>query len=184
MAAWFGGPHEGHRDVGIWISRYRNGKWSVPVEVVNGVQSRTKRYPCWNPVLFQPENGPLVLFYKVGPSPSSWWGMMTTSTDHGKTWSWPTKLGENPSIGHLLGPVKNKPLELKDGSILCPSSSEKGDKWRVHFEITRDLGKTWKVIGPINDGIEFDAIQPSLLTPEKWGASNLMSKPPKCGDSE
>ena len=163
VAAWFGGPHEGHRDVGIWISRYRSGKWSVPVEVVNGVQSRTKRYPCWNPVLFQPENGPLVLFYKVGPSPSSWWGMMTTSTDHGKTWSWPTKLGKNPSIGHLLGPVKNKPLELKDGSILCPSSSEKGDKWRVHFEITRDLGKTWKVIGPINDGIEFDAIQPSLL---------------------
>ena len=125
VAAWFGGTHEGHRDVGILTSRYKNGKWSVPVEVVNGVQSSTKRYPCWNPVLFQPENGPLILFYKVGPSPSSWWGMMTTSTDHGKTWSWPTKLGENPLIGHLLGPVKNKPLELQDGSILCPSSSEK-----------------------------------------------------------
>jgi predicted neuraminidase len=34
----------------------------------------------------------------------------------------------------------------------------------VHFEITKDLGKTWEVIGPINKGDEFDAIQPSILT--------------------
>ncbi len=78
VAAWFGGTHEGHRDVGIWTSRYKNGKWSVPVEVMNGVQSRTKRYPCWNPVLFPPENGPLVLFYKMGPSLDSWCGLLRT----------------------------------------------------------------------------------------------------------
>ena len=36
--------------------------------------------------------------------------------------------------------------------------------WRVHFELTSDYGKTWKVIGPINDGKEFNAIQPSILT--------------------
>jgi len=34
------------------------------------------RYPTWNPVLFQPKSGPLMLFYKVGPSPSAWWGMV------------------------------------------------------------------------------------------------------------
>ncbi len=34
----------------------------------------------------------------------------------------------------------------------------------MHFELTRDLGKTWEVIGPINDGKEFGAIQPSILT--------------------
>jgi predicted neuraminidase len=33
----------------------------------------------------------------------------------------------------------------------------------VHFELTRDLGQTWQVIGPINDGQKFDAIQPSIL---------------------
>jgi predicted neuraminidase len=169
VAAWFGGSHEKHKDVGIRVSRHLDGKWSAPVEVVNGVQSSSKRYPCWNPVLFQPKDGPLLLFYKVGPSPSTWWGMLTTSNDHGKTWSWPTKLGEHEAIGHLLGPVKNKPIQLPDGAIVCPSSSELdvklgNDKWRVHFEITRDLGKTWEVIGPINDGIEFDAIQPSILT--------------------
>ena len=169
VAAWFGGTHERHKDVGIWVSRHVEGSWTAPAEVVNGVQSQNKRFPCWNPVLFQPKEGPLLLFYKVGPSPSTWWGMLTTSHDGGRSWTWPTKLGHDKAIGHLLGPVKNKPVQLSDGAILCPSSSELdvksgNDKWRVHFEITRDLGKTWEVIGPINDGIEFDAIQPSILT--------------------
>ena len=162
VAAWFGGTHERHPDVGIWASRHTSDGWSKPVEVANGVQSLGTRYPCWNPVLFNPRSGPLTLFYKVGPSPSRWWGMLTISDDDGKTWSEPRKLGENDTIGHLLGPVKNKPIQLEDGSILCPSSSEHRG-WRVHFELTRDLGKTWEVIGPINDGEEFSAIQPSIL---------------------
>ena len=162
LVAWFGGKHEKNPDVGIWVSRQVGKEWTRPVEVVNGVQSELVRYPCWNPVLFQPRKGPLMLFYKVGPSPSRWWGMLTTSKDDGTTWSAPRKLGKDPAVGHLLGPVKNKPIQLKDGSILCPSSSEhKG--WRVHFELTRDLGKTWTVIGPINAASQFNAIQPSIL---------------------
>ncbi len=163
VAAWFGGKHERNPDVGIWLSRHDGKTWSKPIEVANGVQSPQLRYPCWNPVLFQPNSGPLMLFYKVGPSPSSWWGMLATSDDDGKTWSKPRKLGENDEIGHLIGPVKNKPIQLDDGSILCPSSTEHRG-WRVHFELTKDLGKTWQVIGPINDGEEFSAIQPSILT--------------------
>ena len=173
VAAWFGGTQEKDPDVGIWLSRKEGGRWSEPIEVVNGVQSMNLRYACWNPVLFQPREGPLMLFYKVGPNPDNWWGMLTTSEDGGQSWSWPTKLGEHFGIGHLLGPVKNKPIQLADGSILCPSSSEvelesgsdiDSNYWRVHFELTRDLGKTWEVIGPINDGIDFDAIQPSILS--------------------
>ena len=104
-----------------------------------------------------------MLFYKVGPSPSTWWGMLLTSDDGGKTWKNRRKLGKNDEIGHLLGPVKNKPIQLDDGSILCGSSTEH-DGWRVHFELTKDLGKTWQVIGPIHDGKQFGAIQPSILT--------------------
>ena len=163
VAAWFGGKHEKNPDVGIWLSRHDGGAWSKPVEVANGVQSRELRYPCWNPVLLKPKDGPLMLFYKVGPSPSRWWGMLITSRDDGKTWSEPRKLGTRDKIGHLIGPVKNKPVQRHDGSILCPSSTEH-EGWRVHFEVTRDLGKTWEVIGPINDGAEFGAIQPSILT--------------------
>src|SRR5437899_1860870 len=30
VAAWFGGTHERHPDVGIWISRLADGKWTRP----------------------------------------------------------------------------------------------------------------------------------------------------------
>jgi len=163
VAAWFAGKHEKNPDVGIWVSRQVKGKWTPPAEVANGVQSAARRHPCWNPVLFQPASGPLMLFYKVGPSPSTWWGMLMTSTDNGRTWSKPAKLGQNDRTGHLLGPVKNKPVQLKDGAILCGSSTEHNG-WRVHFELTRDLGKTWQVIGPVNNGKEFGAIQPTILS--------------------
>jgi predicted neuraminidase len=98
-----------------------------------------------------------MLFYKVGPSPSQWWGMLMTSEDAGQTWSLPRRLPED-----ILGPVKNKPIQLPNGDILCGSSSEHAG-WRVHFERTPDLGRTWELIGPVNDGKELGAIQPSLL---------------------
>ncbi len=163
VAAWFGGTREKDPDVGIWLSRQVGGAWSAPIEVADGVQSPALRHPCWNPVLFRPKGGPLMLFYKVGPTPSTWWGMLMLSSDDGKSWGQARRLGKDPAIGNLVGPVKNKPVQLKDGSILCPSSTE-FDGWRVHFETTRDLGRTWSVVGPINDGKEFGVIQPSILT--------------------
>lgn len=159
LAAWFGGSHEGAPDVGIWMSHRESNAWTSPLEVADGLQSDRKRFPCWNPVLFQPKSGPLLLFYKVGPSPSTWWGMLKTSKDGGKTWSAGARLPE-----HILGPIKNKPIELPDGTLLCPSSSEGKDGWRVHFERTMDFGKTWESTGPLNDGIKISAIQPSILT--------------------
>jgi predicted neuraminidase len=157
VAAWFGGTHERNPDVGIWVSRLQDGKWTTPVEVANGVESPTKRHPTWNPVLFQPKTGPLMLFYKVGPSPSTWWGMLMTSDDAGKTWSTSRRLPDG-----ILGPIKNKPVQLDNGDLLCPTSSEH-DGWRVHFERSSDLGKTWTATPPLNDGKEIGAIQPSIL---------------------
>jgi predicted neuraminidase len=94
--------------------------------------------------------------------------MLITSLDDGKTWSEPRKLGEDERIGHLLGPIKNKPVQLEDGTIISPSSVEyirenKDRDWRVYFELSSDTGKTWRVVGPVNDGVAFDAIQPSIL---------------------
>jgi predicted neuraminidase len=159
VAAWFGGTGEGNPDVGIWLSRFVDGHWTPSVEVANGVQHAGKRYPTWNPVLFQPRDGPLLLFYKAGPSPSGWWGMLTTSTDGGKTWSEPRRLPED-----VLGPIKNKPVQLADGSLLCSSSVEiPRGPWRVHFERTPDLGRTWQIV-PVPEGEPaFNAIQPSVL---------------------
>jgi predicted neuraminidase len=158
VAAWFGGTREQHQDVGIWLARRDDRGWSKPVEVANGVQSAEQRHPCWNPVLFQPKEGPLLLFYKVGPSPASWWGMLATSTDGGRTWSAPRRLPAG-----VLGPIKDKPVQLRDGTLLCPSSTEDAG-WRVHFERTADLGATWSRTEPLNDGKEVAAIQPTILS--------------------
>lgn len=169
VAAFFAGTHENNPDVGIRVTRLVDGKWTWPEEIVNGIQNDTLRYPCWNPVLFQPSGKPLMLFYKVGPSPTTWWGMLTVSEDNGKTWSEPKKLGEDPMIGQVIGPVKNKPVQLASGKIINPSSLEyivNGDEqnWKVYFELSDDGGETWRMRGPVNDGVNFDAIQPSILT--------------------
>ncbi|HTY89496.1 MAG TPA: sialidase family protein [Candidatus Acidoferrum sp.] len=158
VAAWFGGTRERDPDVCIYVARNTNGHWSVPVEAANGVGFATNRLPCWNPVLFQPKSGPLLLFYKVGPSPATWWGMMMTSADDGQTWSKPVRLPDG-----ILGPIKNKPLQLTNGDILCGSSTEGDGGWRVHFERTGDGGKTWQATPAVNNGKEIGAIQPSLL---------------------
>lgn len=157
-AAWFGGTKERNPDVCIWVSRQINGKWTEAINVANGIQNDTLRYPCWNPVLYQVPGGDLLLFYKIGPSPSTWKGFMKSSADGGVTWSAQRALPDG-----FLGPIKNKPVLLKNGVLLCPSSTEnKG--WQVHFEASADNGKTWEYIGPINGEKDaMKAIQPSIL---------------------
>lgn len=167
VTAWFGGTEEAENDVGIWLSRNKGAGWNEPKEVANGVQHSKKRYPCWNPVLFQPRNGPLMLFYKVGPDETEWWGELLLSYDGGRRWRDKQRLPED-----ILGPIKNKPIQLSDGSILSPSSIEyykiqnndTSEVWQTHLELTSDMGKTWKKIGPLNDGKDFNVIQGSLLS--------------------
>jgi predicted neuraminidase len=163
VAAWFGGTREGASDVGIWVSRRQQGKWSAPVEVATGQQPDGTRHPCWNPVLFEMADGTLALFYKVGPSPQTWWGMTRTSKDAGVTWGAAERLPDG-----ILGPIKNKPVRLADGTILSPASTEtpeKPSKWRVHFERSTDGGRTWTIVRPAEEAgaAPIDAIQPSIL---------------------
>ena len=165
LAAWFGGTQEQNPDVGIWLSRLEDGRWTEAVEVVNGIQytlsdGTVVRHATWNPVLFQSREGPLLLFYKVGPSPQAWWGMLTTSEDDGRTWSEPRRLPEG-----ILGPIKNRPVQLPDGTLVSPSSHEEKHTggWTVHFERTLDLGRTWTRTPPMGASEGLNSIQPSLL---------------------
>ena len=157
VAAWFGGTKERNPDVEIRVSRMVAGKWTAPVSVADGVVNAKLRYPTWNPVLYQVPKGELLLFYKIGPSPGTWKGWMKTSKDNGKTWSAAKALPDG-----FLGPIKNKPVMLSNGVLLSPTSTE-NDGWKVHFEASNDSGKTWTMIGPINDGKTTAAIQPSIL---------------------
>src|SRR5262249_6296289 len=142
------------------IARRVSGAWTAPVEVATGAQADGVRYPCWNPVLVDAPGAGLLLFYKVGPSPQTWWGMVRTSRDGGRTWSDATRLPAG-----ILGPIKNKPVRLADGTLLAGSSTESADRpsvWRVHFERSRDNGVTWTTSAP-SGGTSIDAIQPSIL---------------------
>lgn len=157
MASWFGGAHEGNKDVVIWTSIKKSGKWSKPEVVATGIINDTLRFPTWNPVLFKNRNGVISLFYKVGPDPRTWWGMVMHSNDHGKSWSRPMRLPDG-----LLGPIKNKPVQLSDGTILSPSSTESKRRWQAHIERSTDNGRTWTYI-PIDTAGTFDVIQPSII---------------------
>jgi predicted neuraminidase len=160
MSAWFGGTRERARDVVIWLSRNEGKGWSQPEEVANGIHDDERvQYPTWNPVLFRPRNGPLFLFYKEGPSPSQWWGLVKTSEDNGRSWSRPKRLPSG-----IFGPIRNKPIELDDGTILCGSSTE-DHGWRVHMEWTKRplVDQAWSHTGPLNRAIDFGAIQPTIL---------------------
>lgn len=156
LVSWFAGTEEKDPDVGIWISHYSEGKWSVPVEVANGVQNNKKRFPTWNPVLFN-TGSEIQLYYKVGPSPREWWGEVITSVDNGDSWSAPVKLPKN-----IIGPIKNKPIKLSNGDLLSPSSSE-DNGWRAHMERSPDMGVNWERTEALNDGKETSLIQPTIL---------------------
>ena len=174
VVAWFGGTAEGKPDVGIWVSRRTGGRWSPPAEVADGGAAEPQgqagaacREPCWNPVLFRNPAGELMLFSKVGPNPADWRGRVQVSRDGGRSWSRPEPIAaaaDAPEAirGGPVGPIKNKPLRLADGSILSPSSTEY-QGWRAHFERSTDGGATWTVIGPVHDGTKVAAIQPSIL---------------------
>ena len=129
------------------------------------------REACWNPVLFETPSGELQLYFKIGPNVAGWKGWRVTSKDGGKTWS-----KREPLPDGLYGPVKNKPLLLppsrftnsanslaaKNGRILAPTSDER-DGWKIYFEYSDDMGKTWQRTDFVKAPEGVKAIQPAIL---------------------
>ncbi|WP_236979080.1 sialidase family protein [Membranihabitans maritimus] len=136
IVAWFGGSHEKHDDVGIWISKGEPGNWSDPIEL-----EKLREDPHWNPVLFTAPDGKVILYFKVGKEIPTWETWYTVSDDNGTTWSEAKELVPGDRGGR--GPVKNKPIILSNGDWLAPASHEEG-QWDSFVDISKDGGKTWK----------------------------------------
>jgi predicted neuraminidase len=154
LATWFGGTAEKAKDVKIWLSKFDGKKWS-DLELM----AEEPNIPTWNPVLFLSQSKTLFLWYKAGPDPQTWSGFVRKSTDLGKTWS----KSEILPAG-LLGPVRAKPLQLADGTILAGSSVESYRAWTCYVDRSKDDGKTWQRFGPISLASGgHHLIQPSLI---------------------
>jgi len=163
VVTWFGGSREGENDVSIWVNHKDkdSSTWSPPYELDNG-----DGRPCWNAILVEPRSGPVLVYYKIGGSVPDWQGYVKTSDDEGLSWSARHPLPPSSADvhkkthGRFLGPTKNKPLELPDGSLLCGSSTEE-PSWRVHIELAGpgDYVNNFQLLGQLNG----DAIQPAFI---------------------
>ncbi len=135
LIAWFGGTKEKDPDVGIWLSKGQPGHWSAPVEV-----AKIREDAHWNPVLQKTADGKVILYFKVGKEISHWETWVKTSDDGGATWSEAYELVKGDKGGR--GPVKDKLIELADGTWLAGASNEVGP-WEVFVDRSEDKGKTW-----------------------------------------
>ncbi len=158
VATYFGGTRERNPDVCIWVSRKPKGKtqWTAPQMVADGVFSPDYREACWNPVLYETPGGELQLYFKIGPNVAGWKGWMVRSKDGGKTWSKREQLPDS-----LYGPIKNKPI-LNNGRLISPTSDER-DGWKLYFEYSDDMGKTWRRSPFVEADAGVRAIQPTIL---------------------
>ena len=139
LVAWFGGTHEKHNDVGIWISTGKSGIWSEPYKV-----AKIRNDAHWNPVLFKDNNDIIHLYFKVGKEITDWETWEITSEDHGQTWTEARELVKGDRGGR--GPVRNKPIILSDGTWLAGASFEQNTgemHWNVFIDRSEDNGKTW-----------------------------------------
>lgn len=158
IATYFGGTKERNPDVCIWVSRKLKGKtdWTPPQMVADGVFSPDYREACWNPVIYEMSDGELRIYFKIGVNVAKWKGWLVRSKDGGKTWGKREQLPDT-----IYGPIKNKPI-LNKGRLISPTSDER-DGWKLYFEYSDDLGKTWKRTAYVDAEQGIKAIQPSII---------------------
>lgn len=135
LCAFFGGSMEGSSDTAVYLSM---------LDAADGHNLWTRKIaasdePHWNPVLFRCADQSLVLIFKAGEFIVFWRSFIMRSRDGGENWSFPVELVKGDRCGR--GPVRNKPVRLKNGSVACGGSLEDGE-WRAFCDLTTDEFKT------------------------------------------
>lgn len=164
LIAWFEGSKEKANDVKIKLSILEKGVFTDPVTIF-----AKENTPHWNPVLFD-FGDKIALYFKVGFEICDWITYVSYSFDGGYTFTSPEILIEKDFSGGR-GPVKNKPLKLKNGRVLCPASTEKGI-WLPFCDITESDGKSYKKVNIPCEGVGL--IQPSFWQDENGAVHALM----------
>ena len=136
LVAWFGGSRESKNDVSIWLAEKDENGFSEARCVASSMEAH------WNPVLYEAQDGRILLFYKVGYPIADWRTLVIESCDMGKTWSEPREMIPGDRSGGR-GPVRNKPIRLSSGRVVAPASVERG-LWRCFMDYSDDDCRTWK----------------------------------------
>jgi predicted neuraminidase len=167
LGAWFAGSHENHPDTAILLGRKMPGTdhW----QDIRPVAGANDEMPYGNAVLFvEPDTGAVSgeriwLFYirSEGRHGSGWCldcvSYVTTSVDHGATWSEPRLLRDQ--ISFL---VKNKPLRLRTHELAIPAYSDR--ERNSVLCVYNDLMDNWSFYGPVPAPSDvWGVIQPSLV---------------------
>lgn len=163
MASFYAASDWGNKDQKIYISHYINEEWSAPEEIASSTDVKfvmpsslahlfpppVTQTPCWDPVLFKAPDNSLLLFFKIGPDPRSWSGALKRSFDEGQTWTSIELLAQKG----IIGPHKNKPVSLPDGSIVCACARGSWQSWTTWVEILKNVNQAneqWQLIGPLS----------------------------------
>jgi predicted neuraminidase len=158
LSVYFGGSKESADDVEVRLSRKEPGQdWQTPIALTDAPNDGLS---VENPNIFQDREGKIFVFWSSTHGSPNRVGMMRTSTDGGKTWSDARELGND-----LMGPEKNKAVQLEDGTILCPTADRNGNHPGGSLMVVRstDGGKTWEGLPGADDGDGGRAIQPTIL---------------------
>ena len=174
VATYFGGKHERHPDVCIWVSIKKKGQqeWSKPILAADGVFTLGTAYAELAGITAEStpaSEGPVRRgSASANQRRKACWNPVITEIPNGELWlffkvglkvaDWTGWLCKSKDGGRtwsdkeplpkgFLGPIKNKP-EIIDGRLLCPSSTE-DNGWKFHMEIYDIAKKEWKYVGPV-----------------------------------
>ena len=144
LCFWFSGSSEGKSGVAIVASRLHKSHWARPIVI-----DRQMGYSFQNPVPFETPSGDILLLHTAQPEKegqSAARVLMVRSRDHGKSWSQPQVVFDQP------GAFVRSPLLVRpDGAWLLPMyytpTSAITTGAESHYpvvKISTDQGNTWQ----------------------------------------